>query len=122
MSKPTLSLIESLFAQLKDYVDNRIELFKLKIVDKASGIASAIVTGVIMFIVLLLFFLFLNIGIALLIGDLLGKSYLGFLILAGFYAIAGLVMFLMREKILKAPVSGMIISKFYKDGSKKKDH
>ena len=41
MSKqPTLTLIESLFEQTKEYVDNRIELFKLKMVDKTANVAS----------------------------------------------------------------------------------
>jgi len=54
----------------------------------------------------------LNIGIALLIGDLVGKSYVGFLILAAFYAIVGLVIFFKRDKIFKTPVAKVIIGKF----------
>lgn len=120
MTKPTLTLIESLFSQTKDYVDNRLTLFKLKLADKTSGIASAIVTGLVLFVVFFIFFIVLNIGIALLIGDLVGKSYLGFLILAGVYGIAGLVLFSKRDKIFKSPVSGLIISKILKDGVKQK--
>jgi hypothetical protein len=118
MTKPTLTLIESLFSQTKDYVDNRLELFKLKLVDKTSNIASAIVTGLVLFVVFFIFFIVFNIGIALLIGDLVGKSYWGFLILAAVYAIAGLVLFASRNKLFKTPVSGMLIHKFYKDGAK----
>jgi len=113
MSKqPTLTLIESLFGQTKDYVDNRLELFKLQMIDKTSSVTSSIVAGLALFVVFFIFFLVLNIGIALLIGDLVGKSYLGFLIWAGFYLIVGLVIFFKREKLFKTPVSGMIIRKF----------
>jgi len=113
MSKqPTLTLIESLFSQTKEYVDNRLELYKLKTIDKTSSIASSVVSGLVLFMVFFIFFIVLNIGIALLIGDLVGKPYLGFLILAAIYAIAGLVLFLVRNKLFKAPVSGMIIRKF----------
>lgn len=113
MSKqPTVSLIESLFEQTKEYVDNRIELFKLKLVDKTSNVASYIVAGLVLFIVFFIFFIIFNIGLALLIGDLIGKSYAGFLILAAIYAIAGLVLFSKRSKFFKSPVSGMIIRKF----------
>jgi hypothetical protein len=117
MSKPTLILIESLFTQTKDYVDNRLELFKLKFIDKASGIASSVASGITLFVVFFIFFVILNIGIALAIGDLVGRSYLGFLIWAGFYLIVGLVVFFKREKIFKGPISGIIIRKFYKDGN-----
>ena len=116
MSKPTLTLIESLFNQTKDYVDNKLELLKLQAIDKSSKMASAIASGLALFVVFFIFFVILNIGIALLIGDLVGKSYLGFLILAGIYLIVGLVIISMRNKIFKGPITGMIIRKFYKDG------
>jgi len=113
MSKqPTLTLIESLFSQTKDYVDTRLELYKLKLIDKTSSVASAALAGVALFIVFFIFFIVLNIGIALLIGDLVGKSYWGFLIWAGFYLIVGLVLIKMRSKLFKEPVAGMIIRKF----------
>lgn len=113
MSKqPTLTLIESLFSQSKEYVDNRLELYKLKMIDKTSSIASSIISGLVLFVIFFIFFIVLNIGIALLIGDLVGKSYLGFLILAAFYAIVGLVLFSKRNKLFKTPVTQMIIGKF----------
>lgn len=108
----TLTLIESLFGKSQEYAANRIELLKLKLIDKTSNIASLVITGVALLIVFLIFFIVLNIGIALLIGDLLGKAYLGFLILAVLYAIAGLVLFKGRNKFFKAPIIGMFIRKF----------
>jgi len=110
--QPTLTLIESLFDRSKDYIDNRLELYKLKMIDKSSGVASSIIVGVVLFVIFFIFFVVLNIGIALLIGDLVGKSYLGFLILAAFYAIVGVVIFVQRDKIFKTPVTKMIIGKF----------
>lgn len=113
MSKqPTLTLIESLVSQSKDYVDNRLELFKLKLIDKTTTVSSSIVSGLIFFVVFFIFFVVLNIGIALLIGDLVGKSYLGFLIWAAFYAIVGLVLFFKRNKLFKTPITKAIIGKF----------
>jgi len=111
-TRPTSTLIESLFSQSKEYAGNRIQLLKLKGIDKTSTIASLVITGVALFIVFILFFLFFNIGIALLIGDLLGKSYLGFLILAVVYAIAGFIVFKGRNKFFKTPVLQMLIKKF----------
>lgn len=110
--QPTLTLIESLFNQSKDYVDTRLELYKLKMIDKTTSVASAVISGAALLIVFFIFFVVLNIGVALLIGDLVGKSYLGFLILAAFYAIVGLVLFYKRNKIFKTPLTKMIIGKF----------
>jgi len=113
MSKqPTLTIIESLFSQTKEYVDNRLELYKLKMIDKTSNVASLIISALALFVVFFIFFIILNIGIALLIGELIGKPYAGFLILAAIYLIAGLVLLKGRNKLFKAPVSNMLIRKF----------
>ncbi len=88
-TRPTVTLIESLFSRSKEYAGNRIELLKLKLIDKTSNVASLVIAGVALFVVFFIFFVVLNIGIALLIGDLVGRSWLGFLILAALYAIAG---------------------------------
>lgn len=77
-TQPTVTLIETLFAQTKEYVDNRLELYKLKAVDKVSGLASSVLTGVVLFLVFFIFFIVFNIGLALLVGELLGHSYLAF--------------------------------------------
>jgi len=110
--QPTVALIETLIDRSKEYAGNRLELLKLKIVDKSSNVVSSVIAGIALFVVLFIFFIVFNIGIALLIGDLVGKSYLGFLILAAFYAIAGLVLFKGRNKIFKTPVTQMLIRKF----------
>jgi len=113
MSKqPTLTLIESLFSQSKEYVENRFDLLKMKVADKSASVFSAIITGVVLFLVFFLFFIVLNIGLGLLIGDLVGRASWGFLILAGFYLIVGLVLFSMRNKLFKAPITTMIFRKF----------
>jgi len=109
--QPTLTLIESLFGQSTEFALNNFELYKLKLVDKTSNVASSIVTGVVLFVVFFIFFVILNIGIALLIGDLVGKSYLGFLILAVIYAIAGFVIFKSRKKFFKTPILKRLICK-----------
>jgi len=109
--QPTLTLIESLFGQSTEFALNKFELYKLKLVDKTSNVASSIITGVVLFVVFFIFFVILNIGIALLIGDLIGKNYLGFLILAVIYAIVGFVIFKSRKKFFKAPILKMLVSK-----------
>jgi len=111
-TRPTSALIESLFNQSKEYASNRLDLLKLKSIDKTSSVASAVITGVVLFVVFFIFFVVLNIGIALLIGDLLDRAWLGFLILAAVYAIVGFVIFKGREKFFKTPVLQMLIRKF----------
>lgn len=109
-SKP--NVIKSLIGNSTDYVETRLNLFKLKMVDKSSDLASTILSILPLILVFSLVFILLNIGIALLIGDLLGKAYLGFLILTGIYLIAGLAMYSQRNKWIKVPFANMLIRKF----------
>jgi hypothetical protein len=103
------SPIESLLDRAKDYFETRLDLLKLKAVDKTSTIVSTFIAKTAIILLVFFFIFFLNIGIALLIGDLLGKSYYGFFIVAGIYGITGLVLHLGKEKIIKRPISDAII-------------
>jgi hypothetical protein len=103
--------IEALIERVKSYVETRIDLLKLKAIDKSSSFLSLLITMIVVILVSFIFFIFINIGIALYLGDLLGKSYYGFFIVAGFYLIAGLVLFSLREKLLKTPIINAMIKK-----------
>lgn len=117
MSKPTVSLIESLISKSHEYVETRLDLFKLKMVDKSSEMASAIASGIALFLVFFIVFIIANIGIALLIGDLIGRYYWGFFILAALYALIGLVLFKSRNKWIKTPIISMFLNKFVKNST-----
>lgn len=119
MRKFISSLTESLFDNVKEYINVRLELFKLKLVDKISSLISTFITAFLLLIISVIFFTVFNIGIALLIGECAGKPYIGFLILAAFYAIAGLILFLGRGSFIKSALVGIIIRKIYKNGSEK---
>ena len=103
--------IEALIERVKSYVETRIDLFKLKAIDKSSSFLSLLITMIVVILVSFIFFIFINIGIALYLGDILGKSYYGFFIVAGFYLIAGLVLFSLRGKLLKTPIVNAMIKK-----------
>jgi len=113
METPTEHL-ESLFANAGEYLENKTELWKLKIIDKTSEAASSIVEKLVLVIILLNFFLLLNIALALLIGYWLGYSFYGFFVLAGFYGIVGLIIHLSRDKIITTPITNSIIQKILK--------
>ena len=98
-----------LFQKAEDYSKTTIELLKLKAIDKSADIVSSFVSQLIVGIILLIFLLFLNVGIALWIGDLTGKSYYGFLIIACAYGLIGLLIYMFRNKWIKTPVSNSLI-------------
>ena len=108
------SSIEGLFKKTGEYIETRIDLAKYKAIDKSSDIVSSIVTCISLIVALMIFIFTATIGIALWIGDMLGKNYEGFFIVAGFYLLVILLMYLCRKSLIKTPVSKLIIEKIIK--------
>ena len=106
--------IKSLFESAKVYGKTSFDLLKLKTIDKSAEVISSIVSTVIVVFVMIIFFAILNIGIALWLGELLGKSYYGFLALAGFYLVLGLILNSMKTKWFKIPFADMMVKKMFK--------
>lgn len=104
------NLIESLIEKGEQYGKTTLELIKLKALDKSADVTSTLASWIIVIVLIVLFFFILNIGIALWIGELLGKEYLGFFVVAGFYGLLALVFGIFREKLVKKPVNNSIIS------------
>jgi Putative Actinobacterial Holin-X, holin superfamily III len=105
---------ESLLSQAGDYAETKAKLLKLKVADKTSDtVSDAAATLVILLFVVFFLFAF-SIGLALLMGEWLGKSYYGFFIVAGLYGIAGIILRINRNSLVKTPVSNFIIHKILK--------
>jgi len=105
---------ESLISQAGEYAETKATLFKLKIADKTSDTVSDVASTMVVGLFLGLFLLCVSIGLALLIGEWLGKNYYGFFIVSGIYGIAGLIFHLNRKSLVKTPVSNFIITKILK--------
>ena len=103
------SHVEELLEKGGDYAQKKLELYKLKIVDKSADVVSTIAADITIVSIIILFVLVFNIGLALWLGELLGKNYYGFFLVAGFYAISGIVFYALRDKLIKYPVRNSII-------------
>jgi hypothetical protein len=101
--------IESLIESAEAYGKTSVELVKLKTVDKVAEGVSSIVAWSAVIIALILCFTILNFGLALWIGDMLDKDYMGFFIVAGFYAFVGILLFVFRNKWIKKPLQNSMI-------------
>jgi len=115
------SPVEVLLERTQTYAKTSIELFKLKATDKFAELASNLASNFVVVVILVLFFINLNIGIALLVGDLLGKAWLGFVFISGVYACIGLILYLFRNKWIKNPIRNSIIEQLLKDEDAKDD-
>jgi hypothetical protein len=106
--------VELLFEKAADYIETRCNLLKLQAVDKTADIVSSLVCLIVVTIIFSIVFFILNIGLALWVGALLGKTYYGFFIIAGLYSIIGTIIYMFRSKFLKEGISNLIIRKLLK--------
>src|SRR5689334_468848 len=106
------TVIESLVENVEKYTATTIELAKLKSILKTSDILSNIAVSLVLLVLAFLAIVFLSIGVAFWLGDLLGSGYAGFLIVAGFYALTGILLYLLRKRLIKGPISNALINHF----------
>ena len=106
----TSNIFESLFEKAETFGKTTYELSKLKALETTTVVASSLVARLSVVLMLSIFTLVFNIGVALYLGDLLGKSYYGFFIVAAFYLIAGIVLHYFLHKWIKKPLADLIIS------------
>jgi len=114
--------MENIFVQLqhlaeeaKEYVNVKIDLIKLNLAEKTSSIVADTAATLISAIIFLFFLFFASTGLALFLSSVIGKSYAGFLIVAGIYLIAGLVIWYSRAKLIQVPLMNAIIRQLFAD-------
>jgi len=106
--------IELLYEKAKNYADINIELAKLNAIDKTADIVSSLLARLLVIMVVAIFVLFLSITLSFYLGDILGKSYFGFLVVSGFYLLLALILHYNRDTIIKVPLTNVVIAKLLK--------
>jgi hypothetical protein len=102
-------LIESLLERAADYGKTTYELVKLKTLDKTSDVVSSLIPHSFVLVLIALFMFFLNLGLAFWLGEILGKTFYGFFVVAAFYGLIGFVIHFLMHKWLKKLVCNYII-------------
>jgi fatty acid desaturase len=107
-------LIESILERSAEYGKTTFELAKLKALDKATDVVSSLFPNSIVFALIVIFIFFLNFGLALWLGDILGKIFYGFFVVAAFYGILGIALHLFMHKWLKKVAGNFFIKQVLK--------
>lgn len=108
----------NLYEKAENYTKTSLELLKLKTVSAVADVVSTLTSRIAVGAVVAFFTLFLNIGISLWLGKVLGEYYYGFFIVALFYLIVAVVMHKTQHSIIKTPIGNMIISNILKETKK----
>lgn len=106
---------EELADNLKEYVNLRIDAFKLGAAEKGSVVIANTTAAIIAAIVFIFFLVFASIALSLFLGDCIGKEWAGFLIVSGIYLVAVIVIWKGREKIIRLPVMNALIHQLFRN-------
>ena len=107
-------LLETLVDRVTDYGKTSYELVKLQAVDKSSDVVSSVIPHTVVLILVSSFLLFFNLGLAFWLGEILGKIFYGFFIVAGFYILVGLVLHFFMHKQFKEIIRNYVIKQLLK--------
>lgn len=108
-------ILEELFERIESYVQINVQLYKLRAVELVAESTSTVVSKILIALVAILFFLFLNIGIAIWLGSVLATPYAGYFIVSGFYLLVLIMLFIFRKNMFKKSIAESIMHKFAKD-------
>lgn len=111
---PNAGMLADIFDKIQDYIAIQVELFKLQSIGKVATAGNKIISGLIMFTLFTFFLFILSMGIAFWIGDALGQTYAGFLIVAGVYLLAIIIIYIFRKKLFHKLIQTNLTSQLLK--------
>jgi len=103
--------IEGLSDSLKKYLLLNYEIIKLEITKKTSEFGSSLFSSLMLGIALFLFAFALSMGVGFYLSALLGDTFSGFGIIAGFYLLISIILLIGRKKLIEKPLRNKIIKK-----------
>lgn len=99
--------IDTLLNSMSDYVEARVELIKFEIREEITRHLSRLMVSLILVLLLLIAFTFLSITACLILNEITGSSYLGFLMVSGMYLFIALLVYILRGAIARSVQDGM---------------
>lgn len=105
--------IDEVKNEFEDYVDKRISLLKLHLVEELSHFTAGFAVKLGILYLLFFVFMFLSLAAAFFLGDLLGSNGLGFTLVAGFYLLMAVIFWLSRRIWVEKPIIQAFIKIFF---------
>ena len=112
-----LNKVEEISEGLKQYLMLNYEILKLQATERASVLGSSLFGLLMVWISAFLFVFTLSIGLGFYLSAVLGNAWSGFAIIAAFYFLIGVVLFLGRKKMIEKPLRDIIIDKLLNNPS-----
>lgn len=116
MMEPKIKLIDPLLERAEAYSKTSLEILKLKTVLKTADVSATLASRTLFTLVVSFCAFTLNIAVALWLGDLLGKAYYGFLVVAACYVLAALILLILHS-FIKGRINNTIIRQLLNERS-----
>ena len=107
--------VEELADTVKDFVNIRIESAKLSIAEKSSAVFANLIAGLIVAAVFMFFVVFSSIALAFGLGEWIGKTWAGFLIVSLLYLFIGIIVWFARVKLIQLPIINAFIKQLFSE-------
>lgn len=108
---PELKKIEGFSESVKQYLMLNYEIIKLEVTRKTSEIGATLFSSFLLGTALFLFVFALSMGVGFYLSALLGDTFSGFGIIAGFYLLISIILLIGRKKLIEKPLRNKIIRK-----------
>ena len=105
--------IESLVERLREYVNTRVAQVKLSIAEKISKVAGLLISLLLASLIFFLFLVLASIAGAIAIGQQLNNMWLGFLIMAGIIFLIGILLWTLKDKLIRLPIMNMLVKAMF---------
>lgn len=110
----TFEKVDGLTQHVKDYINTKIEITKLRLAEKTSQVVGNVIAILIVAVLFLFVVVFGSLAGAWVLSDMIGKPYAGFLIVAGFYLLLGIIVWVARGRLIRFPVMNALIKMLHK--------
>lgn len=111
----TFAKVEEMAEHVKEYVNNHISSAKISVAEKTSGVLATIIAVMVSLMVFLFFIIFSSVALAFVFAKLTGEYYWGFLIVAGIYLLIGILVWSLKEKLLRMPIMNALLQQLFKE-------
>jgi len=109
-----LKLLSALFDKAVEYCKTSYELVKLKALEAVTDVIASILTDILFYIIVAVFMIFVSMGVAFWLGEIMGKIFYGFFIVAAFYGVVVIVLHFLMRKTVNKGMGDYVVKKILK--------
>ncbi|HEV9037167.1 MAG TPA: phage holin family protein [Puia sp.] len=113
--------VEDLVDHVREYAHVRMDVARLGLAERSSGVIATLISGAALAAMLAFSFLFICVAAGLLLGRVLDDLVAGFLIVATFDILLGMIIWWSRKSLIRTPVMNAILEELFekKEGHEK---